>query len=90
MSASLIPEEDGGESFIMTLLTKDRTPGRSGNELKGAVISIVRGSCEETQPKERERDAAHAFFILIIPAHCSTYTTATSVNGLWVDLGKTF
>lgn len=38
----LIPGEDEGESFIEILLTKDRKPGRSGNELKGAVISIVR------------------------------------------------
>lgn len=38
----LIPGEDEGESFIEILLTKDRKAGRSGNELKGAVISIVR------------------------------------------------
>lgn len=41
-SGSLIPGEDKWESFIEILLTKDRKPGRSGNELKGAVISIGR------------------------------------------------
>lgn len=41
-SAASIPEEDEGKCFIVTLLTKDRRPGRSGNELKGAVIRIVR------------------------------------------------
>lgn len=84
--ASLIPQEDEGESFIVTLLTKDKTVGRSGNERKGAALSVFLlvgpGSCEETRPEEREREAAHVFFILL----CFMLTAARR----HVDLGKTF
>lgn len=36
---SLIFRDHGGESFIVILLTRDRKPGNSGNELKGALIA---------------------------------------------------
>lgn len=38
-SVSLILGDHEGESFIVILLTRDRKPGNSGNELKGALIA---------------------------------------------------